>query len=48
MFDLFLGLRWAIEGKAQDKAEIVGSRPLFRAFMVLSLCNGYGNVIPWV
>jgi hypothetical protein len=48
MFDLFLGLRQVVEGGAQDEAEIEGSRPLFRAFWVLGLCNGYGNVSPWV
>jgi hypothetical protein len=48
MFDLFLGLRQAVEGGAQDEAEIAGSRPLFRDFWVLGLCNGYGNVGPWV
>jgi hypothetical protein len=31
MFDLFLGLRQAVEGGAQDEAEIVGSRTPFRA-----------------
>jgi hypothetical protein len=48
MFDLILGLRQAVEGGAQDEAEIVRSRPLFRDFWALGLCNGYGNVIPWV
>jgi hypothetical protein len=42
MFDLVLGLRQAIE------AEIAGSQLLFRSFWVLGLCNGYGNVGPWV
>jgi hypothetical protein len=37
MFDLFLGLRQAVEGGAQDEAEIVGSRPLFRDFWVFGL-----------
>jgi hypothetical protein len=48
MFDLFLGLRQAVEGRAQSKVDIVGSQPLFRDFWVLGLCNGYGNVVPWV
>jgi hypothetical protein len=48
MFDLFLGLRQAVEGGAQDEAEIVGSQPLFRDFWVFILCNRYGDVIPWV
>jgi len=30
MFDLFLGLREVVEGRAQVEAEIAGSRPLFR------------------
>jgi hypothetical protein len=47
MFDLLLGLRQAIEGKAQVKAEITGSRPLFRDSWVLGLCNEYGDVNPW-
>ena len=46
MFDLFLGLRQAVEGGVQHEAEIVGSRPPFRDFLVLGLCNGYGNVGP--
>jgi hypothetical protein len=29
MFDLILGLRQAVEGGTQDKAEITGSQPLF-------------------
>jgi hypothetical protein len=48
MLDLFLGLRQVVEGGAQDEAEITGSQPLFRDFQVLGLCNGYGNVDPWV
>ena len=48
MFDLFLGLRQAVKGGAQDEAVIAGSRPLFTDFWVLGLCNGYGNVVPWV
>ena len=48
MFDLFLGLRQAVEGRAQDEAEIAGSRPLLGPFWDLGLCNGYGNVDPWV
>jgi hypothetical protein len=48
MFELFLGLRQAVEGRTQVEAEIMGSRPLFRDFWVLSLCNGYGDVGPWV
>jgi hypothetical protein len=48
MFDLLLGLRQAVEGRAQVEAEIVGSRPLFRDFWVWVLCNGYGDVGPWV
>ena len=46
MFDLFLGLRQAIKGGAQYEVEIAGSRPLFRDFWVLGLCNGYGDVGP--
>jgi hypothetical protein len=45
MCDLFLGLRQAIEGGAQDEAEIAGSRP---PFWDLGLCNGYGDVGPCV
>jgi hypothetical protein len=37
MFDLFLGLRQAVEGGVQDEAEIMGSRPLFRAFLGFGL-----------
>ena len=48
MFDLFLGLRQAVKGEAQDEAKIVGSQPLFRDFWVLSLCNRNGDVGPWV
>jgi hypothetical protein len=48
MFDLFLGLRQAVEGGAQDEAEIVGSWPLLRDFWVLGLRNEYGDVGPWV
>jgi hypothetical protein len=32
MFDHF-GLRQLVEDEAQDKAEIVGSRPLFGSFL---------------
>jgi hypothetical protein len=48
MLDLFLGLRQTFEGRAQVEAEIIRFRPLFRDFWVLGLCNGYGDVIPWV
>jgi hypothetical protein len=48
MFDLFLGLRQAFKGGVQDEVEIVGSWPLFRYFWIFGLCNGYGNVGPWV
>jgi hypothetical protein len=48
MFDLFLGLRQAVEGGAQDEVDIAGSRPLFRDFWVLAYVTGMGNVIPWV
>jgi hypothetical protein len=48
MFDLLLGLRQAVEGEAQVEVEIVGSRPPFRDFWVMGLCNGYGDVVPWV
>jgi hypothetical protein len=34
MFDLVLGHRQVVEGGAQDKAEIAGSRPPFRDFWV--------------
>jgi hypothetical protein len=34
MFDLFWGLRQAIEGGVQVKAEIAGSQPLFRAYVM--------------
>jgi hypothetical protein len=33
MFDLILGLRPAVEGGAQDKAEIMVSRPLLGPFL---------------
>jgi hypothetical protein len=33
MFDLFLGLRKAFDGGAQDEADIVGSWPPFSAFL---------------
>jgi hypothetical protein len=48
MFDLVLGHQHVVEGGAQDEAEITRYQPLFRDFWVLDLCNGYGNVIPWV
>jgi hypothetical protein len=35
MFDLILGLRQVVEGRAQDEVEITGSHPLFRDFWVL-------------
>jgi hypothetical protein len=37
MFDLFLGLRQTVVGRAQVEVEIVGSRPLFRAFLGFGL-----------
>jgi hypothetical protein len=37
MFDLFLGLRQAVKGGAQDESEITGSQPLFRAFFGFDL-----------
>jgi hypothetical protein len=48
MFDLILGLRQVVEGEAQDDVDITRSQPLFRVFWVFGLCNGYGNVDPWV
>jgi hypothetical protein len=48
MIDLILGLRQAVKGGAQDKVEIMGSRHLLGPFWDLGLCNGYGNVGPWV
>jgi hypothetical protein len=48
MFDLFLGLQKAVKGGAQIEVEIVGSQSLFRDFWVLGLCNGHGDVGPWV
>jgi hypothetical protein len=48
MFDLILGLRHAVKGEAQIEEEIIRSWPLFRAFLVLSLCNRYGDFFPWV
>jgi hypothetical protein len=48
MFDLLLGLRQAVEGGAQFEEDITVSQPLFRDFWVLGLCNGYGDVSPWV
>jgi hypothetical protein len=48
MFDLFWGLRQDFEDEAQVEADIMGSRPLFRAFRVLGLCNRNGDVGPWV
>jgi hypothetical protein len=48
MFDLLLVLRQAIEDEMQVEADIVGSQPLFRDFLVLGLCNGNGDVDPWV
>jgi hypothetical protein len=48
MFDLLLGLRQAVEGEAQVEVKIAGYQPLFRDFWVLGLCNGYGDVDPWV
>jgi hypothetical protein len=48
MFDLFLGLQQDVEGRAQVKASIAGSRPIFMDFSVFRLCNRYGDVGPWV
>jgi hypothetical protein len=42
MFDQFWDFDRLVEGGAQGEAEIAGSRPLFRDFWVLGLCNGYG------
>jgi hypothetical protein len=48
-FDLFWDFdRLSKAMRAQVKVEIAGSRPLFRDFWVLGLCNGYGDVNPWV
>jgi len=52
MFDLVLGHRQAVEGGAQDEAEIMGSRPLFRGFWVFGvyvtgmgmLAHGFAHV----
>jgi hypothetical protein len=46
MFDLVLGLQQAVEGGAEDEAEIMGSWPLFRDFWVFGICNGYGDISP--
>jgi hypothetical protein len=37
MFDLFLRLRQAVEGGAQDEVKIAGFLPIFRAFWVLGI-----------
>jgi hypothetical protein len=42
MIDLFWDFYRMVEGRAQVKVEIAGSRPIFRDFWVLGLCNGYG------
>jgi hypothetical protein len=42
MIDLFWDFYRMVEGGAHVKVEIVGSRPIFRDFWVLGLCNGYG------
>jgi hypothetical protein len=43
MFDLVLGLRQTVKGRAQDEAKIAASQPLFRVFCGFGgLCNGYG------
>jgi hypothetical protein len=46
MFDLSLGLQHAVEGRAQIEADIAGSQPLFRDFLVLVLCNESRDVGP--
>jgi hypothetical protein len=48
MFDLLLGLQQVVEGGAKVKVDIMGYRPPFRDFRVLGLCNGNGDVGPWV
>jgi hypothetical protein len=48
MFDLLLGLRQAVEDRAQVEVDIAGSQPLSRDFWVLGLCNENGDVGSWV
>jgi hypothetical protein len=42
MFDLFLGLRQAVEGRAQDEAEIVDLDPLLGIFGIWDYVTGMG------
>jgi len=42
MLDLFLGLQQAVEGRAQDEAEIAGSRPLLGIFGFGAYVTGMG------
>jgi hypothetical protein len=42
MLDLFLRLRQAIEGGAQDEAEIMGSRPLLGIFGIWDYVTSMG------
>jgi hypothetical protein len=42
MFDLFQDFNKLSKRRSRDL------RPLFRDFWVLGLCNGYGDVSPWV
>jgi hypothetical protein len=46
MFDLFLGLRQAVEGGAQNQVEIAGSRPLFRDFWVFGIMQRVWGCLP--
>jgi hypothetical protein len=48
MFDLFWDFDklLKVEHKSKRRSQDLG--PLFRDFWVLGLCNGYGDVIPWV
>jgi hypothetical protein len=48
MFDLFWNFDRLSKEEKKSKRRSQDLVPLFRYFWVLVLCNGYGDVGPWV
>jgi hypothetical protein len=48
MFDLFWDFDRLSKVERKSKQRSWDLDPLFRDFWVLGLCNGYGDVGPWV
>jgi hypothetical protein len=48
MFDLFWNFNRLSKAKHNSNWRSQDLGPLFRYFWVLGLCNGYGDVNPWV